>query len=194
MISLSECLCLNTLQHKHRINAHRDIHALSVIRTHDPSVRASEDSSCLRLRGYCDRQLICLYYINIWRSTWKLLRFCNTSNQWKNQYIYSIYCIQHNCVWGQNLKTTSSHQNKKNVHINMCLETFNLWTTTERSDLWQVLKLFSMGFNARLDTSHHGPPHPFKVAGAVADSLTGIRSAVMECLSLASRSCIRKGF
>jgi hypothetical protein len=31
-------------QHKHRINAHTDIHALNVIRTHNPSVRASEDS------------------------------------------------------------------------------------------------------------------------------------------------------
>jgi hypothetical protein len=30
------------------------IHALIGIRTHDPSVRASEDSSCLRPRGYCD--------------------------------------------------------------------------------------------------------------------------------------------
>jgi hypothetical protein len=32
-----------------------NIHALSGIRTRDPSVRASEDSSCLRQRGYCDR-------------------------------------------------------------------------------------------------------------------------------------------
>jgi hypothetical protein len=32
-----------------------NIHALSGIRAHDPSVRASEDSSCLRPRGYCDR-------------------------------------------------------------------------------------------------------------------------------------------
>jgi hypothetical protein len=30
-----------------------DIHVLSGIRTHDPSVRASEGSSCLRLRGHC---------------------------------------------------------------------------------------------------------------------------------------------
>jgi hypothetical protein len=36
---------LHTEQHKHRINAHNtDIHALSRIRTHDPSVRAKEDS------------------------------------------------------------------------------------------------------------------------------------------------------
>jgi hypothetical protein len=32
-----------------------NIHALSGIRTHDSSVRASEDSSCLRTRGYYDR-------------------------------------------------------------------------------------------------------------------------------------------
>jgi hypothetical protein len=33
---------LNTEQHKHRINAHNtDIHSLSGIRTHYPSVRAS---------------------------------------------------------------------------------------------------------------------------------------------------------
>jgi hypothetical protein len=35
---------------------HTDIHALSGIRTHDPSLRAKEDSSCLRPRGHCDRQ------------------------------------------------------------------------------------------------------------------------------------------
>jgi hypothetical protein len=32
-----------------------NIHALNRIRTHDPSVRASEDSSCHVPRGYCDR-------------------------------------------------------------------------------------------------------------------------------------------
>jgi hypothetical protein len=31
----------------------------------------------------------------------------------------------------------------------------------------------SMRFGARLDTSHHGPPHPFTDAAEVADSLTG---------------------
>jgi hypothetical protein len=39
---------LYTEQHKQRINAHNtDIHALSGIRAHDPSVRASDDGSCL---------------------------------------------------------------------------------------------------------------------------------------------------
>jgi hypothetical protein len=39
----------------HRINVHNtDTHALSGIRTHDSSVPASEDTSCLRLRGHCD--------------------------------------------------------------------------------------------------------------------------------------------
>jgi hypothetical protein len=35
---------------------HTDIHALSGISTNDPSVRASEGSSCLRPRGHCDRR------------------------------------------------------------------------------------------------------------------------------------------
>jgi hypothetical protein len=37
-------------EHEHRINAHT-----SGIRTQDPSVRAGEDSSCLRTGGHCDR-------------------------------------------------------------------------------------------------------------------------------------------
>jgi hypothetical protein len=56
VISPSEGRYLHTEQHKHRINAHRNINALSGIRTHDPSVRASEDSSCLRPRGHCQRR------------------------------------------------------------------------------------------------------------------------------------------
>jgi hypothetical protein len=56
-ISPSQGRYLHTGQHKHRINAHNtDIHALSGIRTHDPSVPATEDISCLRPRGYRDRQ------------------------------------------------------------------------------------------------------------------------------------------
>jgi hypothetical protein len=44
VISPSQGRYLHTQQHKHRINAHTDIYALSGIRTHDPSVRASEIS------------------------------------------------------------------------------------------------------------------------------------------------------
>jgi hypothetical protein len=40
---------------------HTDIHALCGIRAHDPSVRASEDSSCLRPRGHCDRPSVWIY-------------------------------------------------------------------------------------------------------------------------------------
>jgi hypothetical protein len=46
----------HTGQHKHRINAHTDIHALRGIRNNDPSVRAIEDSSCLRPRFHRDRR------------------------------------------------------------------------------------------------------------------------------------------
>jgi hypothetical protein len=58
VISPSQGHYLNTEQHKHRINAHTDIHAWNGIRTHNPSVRAGEDSSCFRLRGHCDRPFL----------------------------------------------------------------------------------------------------------------------------------------
>jgi hypothetical protein len=56
VISPSQGRYIHTGQHEHRIKAHTDIHALMGIRTHDPSVRASEDSTCLRPRGHWDRQ------------------------------------------------------------------------------------------------------------------------------------------
>jgi hypothetical protein len=37
---------------------HTDIYEPIGIRTHDPSVRAGEDGSCLRPRGHCDRQTV----------------------------------------------------------------------------------------------------------------------------------------
>jgi hypothetical protein len=43
VISPSQGRYLYTGQLKHKISAYRDIHALSGIRTHNPSVRASED-------------------------------------------------------------------------------------------------------------------------------------------------------
>jgi hypothetical protein len=58
-ISPSQGRYLHSGQHKYRINAHTNIHALSGIRTHDPSVRANEDSSRLRPRGHRDRHKIC---------------------------------------------------------------------------------------------------------------------------------------
>jgi hypothetical protein len=52
----------------------------------------------------------------------------------------------------------------------------------------------SMGFNALLYTSHHGPPDPFKDAGGVADSLTGTHTAMVKCFFFVNRSRIHKGF
>jgi hypothetical protein len=46
----------STQDNTNRINAHNtNFHAPSGNRTHNPSVRAGEDSSCFRPRGYCDR-------------------------------------------------------------------------------------------------------------------------------------------
>jgi hypothetical protein len=57
VINSSQGLYLNTGQHKHRIKHTYtpNIHALSRIRTHNHSVRANEDSSCLKPLGYRDR-------------------------------------------------------------------------------------------------------------------------------------------
>jgi hypothetical protein len=58
VVSPSQDRYLHTVQHKHRIKAHTNIHALRGIRTHDPSVQANEDRSCLIPRNHCDRQLM----------------------------------------------------------------------------------------------------------------------------------------
>jgi hypothetical protein len=57
VISPSQDRYLHTGQHKHKINADTNIHVLNGIRTHDPSVRASEDSLCLSLRGHYDQPI-----------------------------------------------------------------------------------------------------------------------------------------
>jgi hypothetical protein len=64
VISPSQGHYLHTGQHRHRINAYTDIRASSGIRTHDPSVRANEDSSRLRPRGHCDRLFDLHTYLN----------------------------------------------------------------------------------------------------------------------------------
>jgi hypothetical protein len=51
-----------------------------------------------------------------------------------------------------------------------------------------------MRFNTRTDLSHHGPRHPFKDAGIVSDSLTGIHGAMVRCLFVVNRSYMYKGF
>jgi hypothetical protein len=43
-----------------------------------------------------------------------------------------------------------------------------------------------MRFNAHPDTSHYRPQHPFKDAGIVADTLTGIQNAPVKCLLLST--------
>jgi hypothetical protein len=53
---------LPTQDNRNRINAYTDIHPFNGIQTHDPSVRESEGSSCLRPRGHCDRLLV--YYLD----------------------------------------------------------------------------------------------------------------------------------
>jgi hypothetical protein len=61
VISPSQGRYLHIEQHKQNTSIHTlNIHSLSGSRTHHPSDRASEDSSCLRPRGYCDRVMFLL--------------------------------------------------------------------------------------------------------------------------------------
>jgi hypothetical protein len=55
VISPSQGRNLNTGQYRHRINAYTHQTPMSWVgfELNDPSVRASEDSSCLKRRGYC---------------------------------------------------------------------------------------------------------------------------------------------
>jgi hypothetical protein len=59
-ISPSQSRCL----HKQGTNADRN-HTLSGTRTHDPSVRTDEDSSCLRLLGHCVLQSLILALLKL---------------------------------------------------------------------------------------------------------------------------------
>jgi hypothetical protein len=68
-------------------------HALCGIRTHDPSVRASEDNTCLRQLGYCNRRYN-HYYINIFSLT-----LTSTGNLLLNVYLYYpdqiyVFCVR----------------------------------------------------------------------------------------------------
>jgi hypothetical protein len=74
-ISPLQSLYLRTEQYKHTINAHNiDMHVLSGIRTHDRSVRADEDGSCLRPRGHCYRLVTGWPYkiFQFYQSGWSL--------------------------------------------------------------------------------------------------------------------------
>jgi hypothetical protein len=89
VINQSQGLYLNTGQHKHRINAHRH-YALSGIRTHDPSFRGSEDGSCLRPRGYCDRLCGAL-----WSKTIRRGRNARALHSVPARNSYRLYWIRH---------------------------------------------------------------------------------------------------
>jgi hypothetical protein len=52
----------------------------------------------------------------------------------------------------------------------------------------------AMKFNAHLDTSHHGLLSPFKDAGVVEDSLTGIHNAMVKYIFEVNRGCLNNEY
>jgi hypothetical protein len=84
-ISPSQGRYLHTEQHKHRINAHNtDVPALSGNRAHDPSVRAGEDSSCLRPRGHCVRRCFTVQLTHCW---------------YERDLMYCLWCGETESTW-----------------------------------------------------------------------------------------------
>jgi hypothetical protein len=73
-------------------NTNTNIHALSGLRTHDPSAQASEDSSCLRQRGHCNRP-----------------DFMNMLNN-KKQHVNFLNLVHHAYTWASQcfIRTMSS--------------------------------------------------------------------------------------
>jgi hypothetical protein len=63
-LSLGMCIYRTTQAQKKSLT---DIHALSGIRTHDPSIQAGEGGSCLRTRGHFDglRKIILIFTCNL---------------------------------------------------------------------------------------------------------------------------------
>jgi hypothetical protein len=100
VISPSRGRYLHTGQHNHRINAYIDIHALGGFQTHDPSVRASEDSSCLRPSGHCDRRPVPIdirYTYNIYNGGSLHNNISPPPKKQSRYYCISIFCLS---VWG----------------------------------------------------------------------------------------------
>jgi hypothetical protein len=95
-VSPSQSHCLRTKQHKHRINAHNTKnHAVSAIRTHEPSVRASEDNSCLTSRGSVSHR-------KSWTQANHNIRNCDADSAFSVTEII-VSCLKYfkTCVMGQ---------------------------------------------------------------------------------------------
>jgi hypothetical protein len=72
---------------------------------------------------------------------------------------------------GQTLGTSSTYQHRKCPYQRMS-GTITFVSYSCKLAFIVSLQMSSMRFSACFDTSHHGPPHPFKDAGVVADNLT----------------------
>jgi hypothetical protein len=53
---------LHAQTEQHKQNKHKHNHSSSGIRTHDPSIWADEESSCLRTHNHCGRQFCLLLF------------------------------------------------------------------------------------------------------------------------------------
>jgi hypothetical protein len=104
-----------------------------------------------------------------------------------SQYYIILYYIRYNRQVLTNFwyEFHIAEQEKKNAQQHMCPEIFIC-------ELQLKKYIYNMRFIARLNTSHHRPPYPSKDAGAVADPLTGIRSAWWSPSSFSTGAAFRR--
>lgn len=92
----------STGQHKHRKKKRRHVHGSSGIPTHDPKVRAREDSTHRKLYSNCDRSklMFCLWRIHFnfnGRKRWKQLLKCNVSTSaWMGPRKFKVTSVRFN--------------------------------------------------------------------------------------------------
>jgi hypothetical protein len=137
---------LHAGQHKHRINAHTDIHAFSEIRPHDHSVRGSENGSCLTPRSYRDRLIITSPFgndyfhsletqamVEVWESNVLVDTALVPLNFSLHKLILNIseiayyrrhvLLLSYRCLWGENIVTRqriARQRPDKHAEINAC--------------------------------------------------------------------------
>jgi hypothetical protein len=150
--SVARPLSAHRTTHIHRINAPRHGCLSDGIRTHDCSIRAGEESSCLRPRGNCDRLILKLLHpiLNIqWepKSSYRRSRWTHTRLFFREvftqgtTYSQTAYVID-NVIWIFTEERTSDLRTRISFSWGPALNKFSWTMGVPWYDIWYPIKLF----------------------------------------------------